>query len=330
MPYYLIGTDEAGYGPNLGPLVIASTLWRVEEDALCPNELYEALAPVVAPDARVGEIFLADSKKVHKKGTFRPLEEGLFPALYAADARDENYNFPNEEALYRRLAGASLDLQTLAPWERFSSDTLPIDADAQHCRRLGARLREKMLSVGVVLCDIEASVVFPPLFNHETFRLGSKGAFLSTLTLDLVAKLVSKLESKPPDKSGAKIVAVCDKHGGRNFYLPILMESFPGAPFFATTEGREKSEYVQCTSHREFSISFQTKGEAYLPAALASMTCKYLRELSMSHFNAWWRARVPNLAPTAGYPLDAKRFLRDAAEFIQRENLDTEQFWRAR
>ena len=26
----IIGTDEAGYGPNLGPLVVAATAWRVK------------------------------------------------------------------------------------------------------------------------------------------------------------------------------------------------------------------------------------------------------------------------------------------------------------
>ena len=25
----VIGTDEAGYGPNLGPLVVAATAWRI-------------------------------------------------------------------------------------------------------------------------------------------------------------------------------------------------------------------------------------------------------------------------------------------------------------
>src|SRR5271163_2247191 len=31
---YLIGTDEAGYAPNLGPLVISSTVWRVADQPL--------------------------------------------------------------------------------------------------------------------------------------------------------------------------------------------------------------------------------------------------------------------------------------------------------
>src|SRR5687768_13989505 len=28
----LIGMDEAGYGPNLGPLVVAATAWHVEDE----------------------------------------------------------------------------------------------------------------------------------------------------------------------------------------------------------------------------------------------------------------------------------------------------------
>ena len=40
MPY-LIGTDEAGYGPNLGPLVIAATAWQVPDD-LPPAEEFKS------------------------------------------------------------------------------------------------------------------------------------------------------------------------------------------------------------------------------------------------------------------------------------------------
>ena len=49
---------------------------------------------------------------------------------------------------------------------------------------------------------------------------------------------------------------------------------------------------------------FRTKGEEFLPTALASMTAKYLRELSMRAFNEFWCARVTGLRPTAGYPMD--------------------------
>ena len=42
--------------------------------------------------------------------------------------------------------------------------------------------------------------------------------------------------------------------------------------------------------------------------ALASMLCKYLREVCMRQFNRFWEKHVPGIEPTAGYPVDAKRF----------------------
>ena len=49
---YLIGTDEAGYGPNLGPLVISASVWQVPDGASA-EELFHRLRPVVA--ASLGE-----------------------------------------------------------------------------------------------------------------------------------------------------------------------------------------------------------------------------------------------------------------------------------
>jgi hypothetical protein len=71
-------------------------------------------------------------------------------------------------------------------------------------------------------------------------------------------------------------------------------------------------------------------GERFLPTALASMTAKYLRELAMRAFNEFWSARVPNLRPTAGYPMDSHRF-RNAIAVAQRElGIDDHDLWRNR
>ena len=43
---YLIGTDEAGYGPNLGPLVVSASVWRVPDD-VGGDELYDRIVPCV-------------------------------------------------------------------------------------------------------------------------------------------------------------------------------------------------------------------------------------------------------------------------------------------
>ena len=68
---YLVGTDEAGYGPNLGPLVIAATVWEVPDDALS-IDLYESLSPFIqAKSLPVGDesqLAIADSKNLYSPG----------------------------------------------------------------------------------------------------------------------------------------------------------------------------------------------------------------------------------------------------------------------
>jgi len=67
-----------------------------------------------------------------------------------------------------------------------------------------------------------------------------------------------------------------------------------------------------------------------LPTALASMTAKYFRELAMRAFNHFWAAAVPNLRPTAGYPVDARRFKADIAKVQKKLGIQDHCLWRIR
>lgn len=75
---------------------------------------------------------------------------------------------------------------------------------------------------------------------------------------------------------------------------------------------------------------FQTQAETCLPAALASMASKYLRELAMGALNDFWGKRLPGLQPTAGYPRDAKRFSADIAGVLAQLNIDGRVLWRVK
>ena len=76
--------------------------------------------------------------------------------------------------------------------------------------------------------------------------------------------------------------------------------------------------------------AFQAKGESHLPTALASMASKYLRELAMQAFNGFWSEHVPDLRPTAGYPVDALRFKADIAAAQQALGISDRILWRSR
>ena len=197
------------------------------------------------------------------------------------------------------------------PVRRLRHGPAPLDADPEELRRLGPGFDSALAGAGVRLIGPAEPGRLSRRVQRGRGRYGIKGEALSRWTLGLVARLIAPLGDEP-------ISVVCDKHGGRNHYLPLLVDFFPEPFIEANGEGRQRSVYRFGPPKRRVEICFQAKGESHLPTALASMASKYLRELAMRAFNAFWCARVPGLRPTAGYPQDARRF-RDEIAAVQRE-----------
>ena len=64
-----IGTDEAGLGPNLGPLVVSASAWDLPTKP-ATVDLYSALSAAVDRDSSVNgtRLWIADSKRVYCPG----------------------------------------------------------------------------------------------------------------------------------------------------------------------------------------------------------------------------------------------------------------------
>ncbi|HEV3341701.1 MAG TPA: hypothetical protein VG125_15145, partial [Pirellulales bacterium] len=95
-------------------------------------------------------------------------------------------------------------------------------------------------------------------------------------------------------------------------------------------EGRNESVYRWGPEDRRTEVVFRVNAERYLPCAVASMTSKYLRELSMLAFNQYWAGHLPDLRPTAGYPVDAGRFKAEIAAMQATLGIDDRILWRNR
>jgi hypothetical protein len=50
----------------------------------------------------------------------------------------------------------------------------------------------------------------------------------------------------------------------------------------------------------------------------------------MESFNQFWQQHLPNLKPTAGYPVDAVRFRDQIQQEAIRQSLPTQCWWRCR
>ena len=83
-------------------------------------------------------------------------------------------------------------------------------------------------------------------------------------------------------------------------------------------------------SRERFEELSQAGESRHLLVALASLISKYVRELLMESFNAYWSREVPGLRPTAGYYQDGLRFLKDIQPHLKRLGLTREGLVRQR
>lgn len=335
----LVGMDEAGYGPNLGPLVVAATVWEVgstEQGAgsreSVPADLYDVLAAVARSPCTDGRVAIADSKSLyHPGGGLRQLERGVHAALVAIDRPAARWS-RLVDALAADPAGRRHEL----PWHADFDCRLPVDASSDEVTPLGARLGDAATAGGVRPLALQARLVFPAEFNDLVERFDSKGAALSHVTIGLLRELMDALREVDPPGRASRLndrqsaFVVCDKHGGRSHYAALLQHHFPEHWIEPLVETRAESRYHWGPADAGVEVAFRVGGEAALPVALASMTAKYLRELAMRAWNEFWCVRLPGLRPTAGYPNDARRFKAEIEHVQRKLKIDDHLLWRNR
>lgn len=305
MTTLVVGTDEAGYGPNLGPLVVAATAWAAAASPDAVEPLFTAAAAALAG-------LWGDSKAIHRgAGGFAALERG---ALAAASVAGQDLP-PTWPALLAALGCAAGP----AEWAAVAQDLrLPCVANRDACVAAGGRAAAALAAHGLKPVAVRCRIIQPAEFNGLLDAGLNKSDILSRATLDLAAELVRRAP-------GASVVW-CDRHGGRMRYAPLVSRSFATPLVRVVAETPRSSAYhVDDAACR---IEFTVGGEGRLPVAVASMTAKYVRELAMRAFNAWWCGRVPGLAATAGYPVDAARWRRDAMAAVEAAGHGWDTVWR--
>jgi hypothetical protein len=317
---FVLGTDEAGYGPNLGPLCVAATAWKLPEDAAA-DTLYERLAQVVSCQPGEGDqkLAIADSKSLYKSGsTLALLERGVLVALACLDRLPTCWR-----DLWRVIDSDAVPQIDGYPWHDGFDEPLPLSTVLEEVRAACATFSAGCRTVEVELTDLQATALFPAAFNNAVKGAGNKAEVLSLATLQLARRVLEAL----PD---GRAVVFCDKHGGRNYYAALLQHVFPEELVLVKFESATLGCYAVRHQGRQIEFRFQPKGERHLPTALASMTAKYLREVSMRPFNAFWQQHVPDLRPTAGYYNDAVRFFGDIKSARRKLKIAPKLVWRDR
>jgi hypothetical protein len=321
---YLLGIDEAGYGPNLGPLVVSASVWRLEK-AIEPRTLYDRLADCITNQVpRAGEIeqrlVVADSKVLYSPAVgLGRLERSVLAALTILNKQPADWR-----ELWLALEACPADhAHRQLPWHCDYERSLPVAADPTDIAQVAHSLSTGLPAAGVQLVALRSRTVFPAEFNRLVAELGNKGAALSHVSLQLAAALLDEF-------SDARAQIICDKHGGRNRYGPLLQPLFPDTLVEVARESPRESLYRWGPKERRMEMRFCVGAECYLPVALASLASKYLREVCMGAFNDFWLRLLPGLRPTAGYPTDAGRFRKEIQAVQAAAGVQDDLLWRSR
>ncbi len=317
-----VGVDEAGYGPNLGPLVIAASIWSAPDSLTEPGfcRALEASFSAEAWAEGCGHVPLGDSKLLYSPSQgLASLEAGLL-AMLASPYGPTNC----VASLMSQVAclPTAEEIQKLPWYSTLENLVIPTArVDASEIERLSRLATDSLEDAGLELIEMQAIVVTETQFNSSVARLGSKGQLLSEATLGLVAAVLSKYE--------LPATVFCDRQGGRKNYMPILLEAMPDQWFVETARSKERCSYRNHASPTR-EIHFSVGGDRFPPTALASMLAKYLRERLMEAFNRYWKEHIPDIKPTAGYPVDAKRFRAEMASVASGLGLSADDWWRCK
>ncbi|MCM2370839.1 hypothetical protein [Aporhodopirellula aestuarii] len=351
---WLIAIDEAGYGPKLGPLVVAATAWHLDDaspgaksqinhdvssDQITPDPFLNVASPI-----RVGNatIRVDDSKNIFRGGSLSTLH-AIFSVANHARGRSDATLADCLPTLLPLDHESILDIAWLKTTSGPASkpiELVPI-AQARAAVDQWNRCEWKLRDVAARMIDAGAFNQFCSGNGSNILPRGNKSDLLGETSLRLAVDLLDRATASTvtPAKAtkrrtGAKpsqrkttppepVQIFFDRHGGRRYYAGMIQEIFGGGPVRILSESKTQSVYETVRDNRNVRLHFTVKGDRFVPVALSSLHAKYLRELAMASFNAYFReamqvasaspstkkTEATEFRPTAGYPVDADRFI---------------------
>lgn len=337
----IAGIDEAGYGPLLGPLVVGCCAFEIErppeetgtgepvadaESAVSSRPVDVETTPRAAmPPANTlpclwsrlrkhvgrtrsksgSKIHVNDSKQVYSPSVgVRELERAVLSFISASGDWPASLN-----DLLARLAPHCLKELAEHSWyaEPVEKEKFPLTQEAMPIRLFAKSLAVEMAQSRTRCVYLAARVLSERPYNRMVNATRNKASVLFTQGAHHLDYLIRTF-------AGQDLHIFCDRQGGRSRYGPLLRMLFEDWSLEILHEEDGRSDYALHRSGRIVHITWAEKAEAQcLPAAMASMIAKYLREALMHRFNAYWAEAEPGVSPTAGYYTDGLRFLRDIA-----------------
>ena len=316
----LVGIDEAGFGPILGPLVVSSSTFRLPHD-LIGVDLWQKLRKSLGNRRKhlAGRLLIADSKKAYSKSLgIKHLERTILACLKYLGKEPATLT-----ELIAMLCPDCLERLNDYPWYREVSN-YRIAADPSDIALASMVFADDLTSNGIKLLDLKSCCLDVAYYNKMVGSVKNKARVLFTATSRLIQNAFDEFGDD-------ELQIIVDRQGGRVHYRSTLQRMFGDMELKILSESPESSSYELQAGGRTMRLHFIVGAdERFLPVSLASMMSKYLRELLVANINHFFTGFHADLRPTAGYWKDGLRFIRDLEENIPHVQYDHKQLVRCR
>lgn len=274
---FIVGVDENGLGPRLGPLV--ATAVTLEVSQYHKDDFSQIGRSLGIKDSKVTSGF---GRMAQVEGVVLAMVENL----HGTCPQDANSLFDLVSLDGLELLQAPCPEASLA--QCWSSEVLlpAFKGDIDRGREVFHALRRQ----GIAIVSVRSAVACAGVLNSEVKRLGSKFA----VDLCLFERLLIECRNSVP----SHFDAYCGMVGGIRKYSSYLHSPIRNG-IEIIEEERGHSVY---RAPGIGWLTFEVHADAnHLPVSLASMFGKYVRELAMERQNRFYYHTDPELHPVSGY-----------------------------
>lgn len=316
----LVGIDEAGFGPILGPLVVSSSTFSLPHNLL-KDDLWEVLKNSVGNKRKrlAGRMLITDSKKAYSRAMgIKHLERTVLGCLKYLGKEPGTLT-----ELLELLSPECLERLGDYPWYHgVGEHCLSIDAGDRTI--VSSVLTDDMASNGIELLDMRSYCLDVGYYNKMVASVKNKANVLFSSTCRLIKRALDNC-------GGEDLQIVVDRQGGRIHYRKHLQRMFDDMELKIIRESPADSSYEMKSNSKRMRLHFVVGADKrFLPVSLASMISKYLRELLIYNINRYFLGFHSELRPTAGYWKDGLRFIEDLKTNIPHIQVDMDQLVRCR
>ena len=316
----LVGIDEAGFGPLLGPLVVSSSTFALPRDLL-GGDLWKTLRKSVLDRRQklAGRLLIVDSKKAKTKlQGIKHLQRTCLACLKCLGGQPKSVS-----DLLNLLCPDCAKRLGNYPWYQ-NIATHELSADDADIEIASGVFADDLDSNSIKLIELESRCLDVAYYNGMVETVQNKSSVLFTAT--------SQLIKKAWDNFGTDDLQIMiDRQGGRVHYGTVLRRMFPECDLAILKETPANSSYELTAGSKRMRLHFAVGADGrFLVVSLASMVSKYIRELLVANINRYFAGFHADLKPTAGYWKDGLRFIEDLKINIPDVHYDSNQLIRSR